>query len=69
MVRSYHTCPLHVWRMGRFQHGFFPNGALYENYVPNRPRGNRSRDPNTNFWIERGLHRVSELGPSQGHYV
>ena len=40
MVRSYHTCPLHVWRMGRFQHGFFLNLALYENYVPNRPRSN-----------------------------
>ena len=47
----------------------FPNGALYQNYVPNRPRSNWSRDPNTNFWIEHPWHSVSELGPSQGHYV
>ena len=40
MVRGFHTCPLHAWRMGRFQHGFFPKCILYENYVPNRPRSN-----------------------------
>ena len=52
MVRGYHTCTIHVWRMGRLNTTFGQNGTLYANYVPNLLRHGVLRDPNHSLRIE-----------------
>ena len=38
--------------MGRFERTIVEKVTLYANYVPNLPRSNLLRDPNTNFRID-----------------